>query len=1317
MHITSSKYSTSGQENSPQGYLSLTSNNNHYGHRQILVRRQCGNIPVEISWDRTSGFLQGRVRRNGRTLPLTICGIPKRRVEEGELPKVKRFFDTVAIKAHENWISLQPKLLGGTNPSNENKNKLSIFISHDREDDASKNAVNHLKKEIEGNFNQANTRCSLVFKEEPEGASEWQAFIQKEIQKADLVLLYITKKYLKSNFCLGRIFEAMKALGDEWAKKMRIICNSEMQELLKTSEAWFQYLNECADFWEKEHETIEKGFKDATVGVQMALASEREYLYRNRADIPSFIQGIRIRNRSTVEDLKKDITGLMELKTRITAEKLAVSLSYHPNSEQDVKNLEKNFIEGKPIFLEKDIQESDLAILFVTKDYLKSEDCIYEAMQLKKCKETYRKKIYIIYDQEILELRNNKKKSFLYANECCKYWNGEIDDSKQILDDPDVEMDVKTNLVSDYLKTPCACRKKILGFIKKDVFGIDKKGLSGARCWLTLKELEQKKFKPLEQKFNALIKEKGITLPEPAKPPICEFTPPLTTFTGRESLLRQMEEKLQLTGEESEKTKVAVLSGLGGVGKTQLATKFITEQLSSYNLVWTLNAESEILLQESYRGLARRLNLISETQEILPYDKLLMRINDYFEDPDNQGWLLYFDNAEDPKILVLKLPKRGGQILVTSRTKEGWNQKEIICVPEFQTEESVQFLENLIPAHKREEESIKALANTLHNLPLALNQAASLIKKEESALTTRDYLKLFQEKQEAVAIADNGKDIEHRSKIALAIAYTITIEHLREECPNSVEALHLCAYLHSNGIPLAWLKDWWKEKKDLSEDRPLELRREMDKLIDPLIDFSLLYWEKSEESLCIHRLVQFVIQYDLKKREEEQYNFIVQALQLVAKKFDAYDKEDPKTWKTGGECLPHAISITNWMSYVLKKGYTQENMACLFDKMAIYASHKGNASVAIEYYEKSLAIDKTVYGDCHPYVATTLNNLGFAWNVLGKKKKAIQYYEKALEIKKAVSGTNHPEVAKTLNHLGSAWSDLGEKKKAIEYFEKALEIENAFYGNNHLDVATTLISLGIVWKNLGENKKAIEYFEKALEIEKAFLSESHPSIARILNNLGNAWCDLGVEKKAIEYYTQALEMTKAFLGENHPNVAATLNNLGVACSNLGEKKKAVEYHTQALEIYKAFFGESHPDVAMTLNNLGTAWSALGEKKKAIEYYEKALEMYKAFLGESHPSVAETLNNLGVAWNNLGEKKKAIDYFRQAYTIWRKFYGENHPHTQTAKRNLIRLQGNIQPQPSIDPNTLSALLSALSNTPQGEPPTCKPPITNHPYTTP
>ncbi len=79
-----------------------------------------------------------------------------------------------------------------------------------------------------------------------------------------------------------------------------------------------------------------------------------------------------------------------------------------------------------------------------------------------------------------------------------------------------------------------------------------------------------------------------------------------------------------------------------------------------------------------------------------------------------------------------------------------------------------------------------------------------------------------------------------------------------------------------------------------------------------------------------------------------------------------------------------------------------------------------------------------------------------------KWKEAIEYYERALAMFREAYGERHPYVASTLNNLGSAWSELGDAKKAIEYMERAHGVFREVYGDEHPSTKTVRGNLDIV---------------------------------------------------------------------------------------------------------------------------------------------------------------------------------------------------------------------------------------------------------------
>ena len=269
-----------------------------------------------------------------------------------------------------------------------------------------------------------------------------------------------------------------------------------------------------------------------------------------------------------------------------------------------------------------------------------------------------------------------------------------------------------------------------------------------------------------------------------------------------------------------------------------------------------------------------------------------------------------------------------------------------------------------------------------------------------------------------------------------------------------------------------------------------------------------------------------------------------------------------------------------------------------------------------------------------------LGNLGLAYAALGEVRRAIDFYEEALAISREI-GDRRAEGA-ALGNLGNANADLGEVRRAIEYLEQALaisrEIGDRRSEGNHLG------NLGLAYVALGEVRRAIEYYEQALAISREI--GDRRSEGADLGNLGNAYAALGEVRRAIDFYEEALAISRE-IGDLRAE-GATLGNLGLAYAALGEVPRAIEYYEEALAISREI-GDRRGEGA-DLGNLGLAYAALGEVRRAIEYYEQGLAISRE-IGDRRGEGAD-LGNLGNAYADLGEVRWAIEYYEQGLTVSR-----------------------------------------------------------------
>jgi tetratricopeptide (TPR) repeat protein len=255
-------------------------------------------------------------------------------------------------------------------------------------------------------------------------------------------------------------------------------------------------------------------------------------------------------------------------------------------------------------------------------------------------------------------------------------------------------------------------------------------------------------------------------------------------------------------------------------------------------------------------------------------------------------------------------------------------------------------------------------------------------------------------------------------------------------------------------------------------------------------------------------------------------------------------------------------------------------------------------------------------------------------------REALQSWEDALTIYQEIG--NCQGEATSLGNLGVAYNSLGQYKRAIDFHKQHLEISREI--GDRQGEANSLGNLGVAYYHLGQYKRAIEFYEQNLKISLEM--GDRQGEANSLGNLGNTYNSLGQYKRAIEFHEQSLVISRQI--RNRQEEATSLNNLGIAYNSLGDFQRAIEFHEQSLVISRQI--RNRQGEAMSLGNLGIAYKSLGQYKRAIEFYEQSLVM-KRKIGDRQGE-AISLGNLGIACQVLGDLNRAIDFHQQSLVISR-----------------------------------------------------------------
>ena len=618
----------------------------------------------------------------------------------------------------------------------------------------------------------------------------------------------------------------------------------------------------------------------------------------------------------------------------------------------------------------------------------------------------------------------------------------------------------------------------------------------------------------------------GYPFPRPLTPDL-----PLRTalegdaFVGRAEELAEIDRRFR-------SERVLFLTGLGGMGKTELAVRYARE------FVEKRGHRAFLVL---FRGDLRQTLLLHVAPTIsgldtktLPEGEIFRRTVEALNSAGADA-LLILDNADQANLTALRgeLSVLKLKVLVTTRQDE----EGALDVARLHREE----LYRLFAQHEARvtREEMDALINTVDGHTLTVDLMARALRPGFRAATAEKLLKnLGDGSVKKVKSAYRGREDQARINEHLRAVFQV-LELSDEE----KILLHFATLLPESGMDGELFLSPFNV--DLGDS------------LNNLIQGGWLLWK--DELLRIHPVIRLVCIEELSPTVENCGDF----LQWFRGQHDrtTYEREKfsqiAALYETASEVLRETEGF--WANAA---GYLW--LVLMESRRALTCNHR-----AVALLEQNAPNSQGL--------AAAYNNLGTTYGDLGDQVKALEYQLKALAICEQVLPPTHPDLATSYNNVGTTYGALGDQVKALEYLLKALAIREQVLPPTHPDLAQSYNNVGTTYGNLGDQVKAMEYLLKALSIREQVLPPTHPDLAQSYNNVGSTYGHLGDHKNELEFKLKALGIQEQSLPPDHPYNVMCRGNIAVTYAQMEDFIRANEYIRRALDSAERSM-RGHPDL-------------------------------------------------------------------------------------------------------------------------------------------
>jgi DNA-binding SARP family transcriptional activator len=688
-----------------------------------------------------------------------------------------------------------------------------------------------------------------------------------------------------------------------------------------------------------------------------------------------------------------------------------------------------------------------------------------------------------------------------------------------------------------------------------------------------------------------------------------------------------------------------VISGLGGVGKTQLAA-YVARTAQVDLLIWVSAASRDAVLSAyAQTCVDLMLGLDDEAPEAAA-----ARLLAWLATTD-RSWLVVLDDVAQPADVRGLWPpqQQNGRTIVTTRRRDATllSGRTSVEVSVFTSREAVDFLNGKLPSELADD--VPGVAADLGSLPLALSHAAAYMVDQD--LTCRAYRARFADRNRRLAglFPDPGAlfDISPRT---VATTWTLSIEAADRLTPAGLARplLELASLLDANGIP-----DTVFATPPARRYLAARLTAEPDEsdIRDGLRGLNRFHLITHEEGLVrVHALLQRAVREDLP--EPVVARVAADALMacwpavdertgqiLRANSSALYQVAPAALWDCGihpvllrtidslgsAAQLSAAITLCQYLGdqAAQRLGSTHHDSLVLRNKLAGLFGDAGRLQEALACLQQLVIDVAAVLGDDHPSALDARQNLGYQYGQAGDPAKAVSALSANVAARVRVLGPDHRTVFVSISQLAYWRGKAGDSVGAVAELEALLPRAVDVLGADDMVTLDIRGNLALWLGHSGEHSRSVRAFQELIADAERILGPSHRDVSIHRHNSAYWQWQAGDVAGAADVFSAVLVQRLRIFGPKHRDTLATRHAYVCLRAETADPAQAAVALKNVLADMIEVFGDAHPSTLSARSDLAHLWGRLGDPAIAVTALTEILADQLRVLGPDHQATVTT----------------------------------------------------------------------------------------------